>query len=62
MFGLSVAGGLMTMGIEGVVVGPIILCAFVIVIELSRMVLKPTDAEKTERQETRSDSVSLPAQ
>ena len=49
MFGLSVAGGLMTMGIEGVVLGPIVLCAFVIVIELSRMVLKPTDAEKMER-------------
>ena len=43
VFGLSVAGGLMTMGIEGVIVGPIVLCAFVTAIELSRMILKPPD-------------------
>ncbi|XP_055353883.1 transmembrane protein 245-like [Paramacrobiotus metropolitanus] len=45
LFGLSVAGGLMTMGIEGVIVGPIVLCAFVTSIELSRMILKPPSAD-----------------
>ena len=45
LFGLAVAGGLMTFGIEGVVVGPVLLCAFVIFVELSRSILKPTTTE-----------------
>ncbi|OQV15642.1 Transmembrane protein 245 [Hypsibius exemplaris] len=56
MFGLSVAGGLMTMGIEGVVVGPIVLCFFVIVIELSRMILKPPESVGTPSRNSRRSS------
>ncbi|OQV19593.1 Transmembrane protein 245 [Hypsibius exemplaris] len=40
MFGLSVAGGLVTLGIEGAVIGPMALCFLIIVIESYKIVIQ----------------------
>jgi predicted PurR-regulated permease PerM len=40
MFGLSIAGGLVTLGIEGAVIGPMMLCFLVIVMECYKMAIQ----------------------
>ncbi|XP_055347024.1 transmembrane protein 245-like isoform X2 [Paramacrobiotus metropolitanus] len=42
MFGLSVAGGLVTMGLEGAVFGPVMLCILLVVVQVYRRILQPT--------------------
>lgn len=42
MFGLSVAGGLVTMGLEGAVFGPVMLCILLVAVQVYRRILEPT--------------------
>ena len=57
--GLAIAGGIMFMGLQGAIIGPIILCFFIVVFKMYGSLLDPDQIPATPQRKFFTDSATL---